>query len=224
MLSHLKRGSPDPRDRDMEVESLDTMLLRTKQEIDVCRAALASRKTVPSPPDDPQDFHLSNWDLLTPSPSFTTDDLLMPNQIASECPTLPLSKTQTLELIEYFRFEAECFYPFISFDCLTSLVATVFDSTCDTPDLITTTATKDWGNRHDSRNLDMLRLLLACSIASKMKRETETSHQMMSMASRQLTIRLDGPKFDVKDIAIATLLVSFQPEILSLLHLLTDVH
>ena len=65
------------------------------------------------------------------------------------------------------------------------------------------------GDRLESHNVDLLRLLLIYIIASKMKRETRISCYTMSIASEELTIKLNRLKFDTKDIAIATLLVSF---------------
>lgn len=115
---------------------------------------------------------------------------------------------ETLELIEYFRFEADRFYPFIPFDSLTLLTETVIGSRSAGHDLRGMTDTKDWSDDVDSRNLDLLRLVLACAVVSKTKEETEISRHLMSIAGENVTTKLDGPNFDAKDITILTLIVS----------------
>ena len=121
----------------------------------------------------------------------------------------PLSKIQNFELLEYFRFEVEYFYPFIPFDCLASLAGIVLDSSSKAPDLFTGAQTEDWGDMSDCRNLDLFSLLLACALASKRNRETKTSRELMVTVCGSLNNKMNGPKFDLKDIAIATFLVSF---------------
>ena len=203
---------------------LEALLLQTAQRIDTCRigaqvgpltgrvrsGVLAGQETVGIRPSV---SHLPTWNSFTLPLSFTTDKFVIPNLITPEKALFPFSKTQTFELIEYFRFEAECFYPFIPLDCLASLACTVIDSPCSALD-IAGTETRDWGDMLDSRNLDLLRLLLGCAIMSKMNRETEISSDMISIASKKLTTKVNGPKFDTKDIAITTLLVSSLPDIL----------
>ena len=77
------------------------------------------------------------------------------------------------------------------------------------PDPITGTETEDWGNIFNTRNLDLLKLLLACPTVAKIKGETDISRQMMSTATKKLNAKINRPEFDAKDVAIATLLVSY---------------
>jgi hypothetical protein len=211
---------------------LDALLLQTLQRIDACRSAaqvgplagqarssvVAGQQTLEIRSSVSQNFHLPTWDSLTLPLSFTTDKFFLPNQITSEKTLFPFSKAQIFELIEYFRFEAECFYPFIPLDCLASLACTVIDSPCGALDIITGTETTDWGDTLDSRNLDLLRVLLGCAIVSRINKETGISSDMISVASKKLTAKMNEPKFDTKDIAIITLLVSFPPVILKSLY------
>lgn len=125
-----------------------------------------------------------------------------------QTPPLTFSKDQALELIEYFRFEAECFYPFVPFESMTSLADTLLGSADGAPDHTADIESDNWDDMFDSRNADMLKVLLACAIVSKSKRETEASRRIMSTVLEKLTTKSCGPNLDVKDIAIATLLVS----------------
>ena len=112
-------------------------------------------------------------------------------------------------MLEYFRFELEYFYPFIPFDCLASPAGIVFGSSNKAPDLFTGAQIEDWADVFDCRNLDLFSLLLACALASKKNRDTETSRELMATVCGSLNNKMNGPRFDLKDIAIATFLVSF---------------
>ena len=102
----------------------------------------------------------------------------------------------------------ESLYPFIQLDCLTTLADVLLNSKITTSDPNMNVQTEEWGDTFDSRNLDLLRLLLACALASKLNRECEASHDMANIVREKLSIKMRGPEFDLKDIAIATLLVS----------------
>ncbi|KAE9382208.1 hypothetical protein N431DRAFT_322696 [Stipitochalara longipes BDJ] len=204
VLEHMRGSSQDPQIHDMVP---DTLLLQTIQKISNCRAALYDKRTSRLPPDDENDCQLLEWDSPTTSRSFTPGEPLISNHITSAfTPPFPLSKNEALELIDNFRFEAECFYPFIPIDSLISLAESVIDCHDSSPDLITNIQSEDWGDTLDGRNVDMLRLFLACALASRSTKETETSRRLMSMVSEKLTSRLDRPKIDAKDTAIAALL------------------
>jgi hypothetical protein len=191
---------------------LNTLLLQTTKRIDAYRVAILTKDTPQLQAKDVLDSQLPTWDLLTTLPSFTPDELLVPNPITPEyTDPFPFTKNQAFELIEYFRFEVECFYPFIPFDSMISLAGAVIGSPNGAPDFITNTGSEDWCDMVDSRNLDMLRLILACALAAKSKKETETSCRLISIISKKLTMKLNGPEFDATDIAIATLLVSSFP-------------
>jgi hypothetical protein len=149
-------------------------------------------------------------DLFSPSLSATVGKVEMAKNFKPGILSFPFTNTEVRDLIDHFRFEAECFYPFIPFDSLTSLAAAI-DGQGAIPNRSTSPASKEWDDKFDSRNLDLLRLVLACAIVSKSNRETEISRHMMSAASGHLAIKLNGLglEFDTKDIVISALLVSF---------------
>lgn len=138
-----------------------------------------------------------------------TSDIPQAIQLQARIAPLPLSKIQTFELLDYFRDEVESIYSFIQLDCLTSLADVLLDSSTTTSDPSMNMKTEEWGDIFDSRNLDLLRLLLACALTSKLNRECEVSHEMTNIVRERLSIKMRGSEFDLKDIAIATLLVSF---------------
>lgn len=194
---------------------LDALLLQTTKRIDAYRAADSTKDTPQSQVNDVPDSQLLTWDVLTTSPSFTSDELLVPNPITPEyTDPFPFTKNQAFELIKYFRFEAECFYPFIPFDSMTALAGAVIDCPNGAPAFVADTGSEDWCDMADNRNLDMLRILLACALAAKSKKETETACRLVSTVSEKFTTNLNGPEFDAKDIAIATLIVSSSPNII----------
>jgi hypothetical protein len=209
VLQHMKAPGHQHNTHDTE---LDTMLLDAAQTVETCRVALLDRGTEDPQLEDVSDSQLLTWDLPTMSPSLTpslTPNELLPNQPTPECsPLFPLSKDEAFELIENFLFEAEYFYPFIPFDSLTSLVDSVIDSSDGPPDFITGTASEDRGDVFDNRSVEMLRLLLASAIVSRLKNETETSARMVSAVAEKLATRSNATPIDAKDIAIATMLVS----------------
>jgi len=153
----------------------------------------------------------SPCDITSPQRSVsesTINDITHAIQSDVQNAPLPLSKLQTFELLEYFRLEVESLYPFIQLDCLTTLADVLLNSKITTSDPNMNVQTEEWGDTFDSRNLDLLRLLLACALASKLNRECEASHDMANIVREKLSIKMRGPEFDLKDIAIATLLVS----------------
>ncbi|KIN06826.1 hypothetical protein OIDMADRAFT_174002 [Oidiodendron maius Zn] len=205
-LKHMGEPTQDPKAYDRE---LDSLLVQAVQNINACRVGAQvrspSRSTTPIvdvsteptqlKPGEPHYFHDPTWDsaewgTLGSSKNRTTEYTVFP---------LPYSKAQALELIEHFRFETERFYPFIPLDCLASLAGSATD-------FITHTETEGWGDLLDIRNLDMLRLVLGCSTASKMNRETKVTSRITSIAFENLITKMNGHNIDAKDIAIATLL------------------
>lgn len=167
----------------------------------------AGNETAQLRPYASDDTHLSPRASLLSS---TTNDVFTPNRMTSQHAPFALSKIQTFELIEYFRFEVEALYPFVPFDRLTSIAGAFLDSPGTAPDPVPGTPTEEWGNMSDSRNLDLLSLLLACALASKTHRETEISRKMRTIVCENLASKINESKFDLKDVAIATLLVSTQ--------------
>lgn len=138
-----------------------------------------------------------------------TNDIHPTTQSQAQIAPLPLSKIQTFELLDYFRDEVESIYSFIQLDCLTSLADVLLDSSSTMSDSSMNVQTEEWGDTFDGRNLDLLMLLLACALTSKLNRECEVSHEMTNIVREKLSIKMRGSEFDLKDIAVATLLVSF---------------
>lgn len=138
-----------------------------------------------------------------------TNDIHQTTQSRAQIAPLPLSKIQTFELLDYFRYEVESIYSFIQLDCLTSLADVLLDSSTTTSDSSMNMQTEEWGDTFDGRNLDLLMLLLACALTSKQNKECEVSHEMTNIVREKLSIKMKGSEFDLKDIAVATLLVSF---------------
>ncbi|CZR61879.1 uncharacterized protein PAC_11776 [Phialocephala subalpina] len=204
-LRHIEASSQDP-DIDVVVDveahddELDAILIQAASEIETClsgtgketRPLKVGSEILPDP--------------FTPPSSFAVDDILTPSHITSIPTIFPFSRMETCELIEYFRFEGERFYPFIQFDSLLVLAGTIIDPSVNTFDPAIGTGTTEWDDKLDDRNLDLLWLVVACALASKVNRETEVSRNLLSIASERLTTKMSGPTFDVKDIAIATLL------------------
>jgi hypothetical protein len=226
VLKHIKESTHD--DSEASYAELDELLLQAVEQINTCR--VASQSTSPSGQPEPRKKPVSSTAVINEIPleqpciafeinpsqpasflSFTTNPSSIPGQKKSPFANFPLLKTETLELLEYFRVEVECLYPFILFDHLTSLAAALFDLPEALPDPITDAPSEDWGNMSDSRNLDLLGVLLACALASKENRETQISCRMVAAVCKNLTIKVNGPiKYDLKDIAITALLVSPQ--------------
>jgi hypothetical protein len=209
LLRRMRESSQHDQADDTE---LDALLLQTTKRIDAYRVAVSPKDSPQLQANNVPDPQLLTWDLRTMSPSFTPGELLVPNPTTPEyTDPFPFTKNQAFELIEYFRFEVECFYPFIPFESMTSLAGAVTDPPTGAPAFITDTGSEDWCDMTDSRNLDMLRIILACALAAKSKKETETSCRLISIVSDKLTMKLNGPELDTKDIAVATLLVSASP-------------
>ncbi|OBT53965.1 hypothetical protein VE04_05796 [Pseudogymnoascus sp. 24MN13] len=135
-----------------------------------------------------------------------TNDIHQTTQSQAQIALLPLSKIQTFELLDYFRYEVESIYSFIQLDCLTSLADVLLDSSTTTSDSSMNMQTEEWGDTFDGRNLDLLMLLLACALTSKLNRECEVSHEMTNIVREKLSIKMRGSEFDLKDIAVTTLL------------------
>jgi hypothetical protein len=70
--------------------------------------------------------------------------------------------------------------------------------------------TVTWDNLDDKRNVGFLKLLLACALASKENFEEDPSRNFVSEVEDENAKRLRCVEVDVKDIAIATMLVSFE--------------
>lgn len=204
---------------------LQELLRQTAQQIETCKTGPqfhpqinATRPNMPAEAvlgiDEvrtPQPQLASTCDITSPQRSVsesTTNDITHAIQLDAQNALLPLSKSQTFELLEYFRDEVESLYPFIQLDCLMSLADVLLNSEIATSDPNMNMQTEEWGDTFDSRNLDLLRLLLACALASKLNRECEASREMTNTVREKLSIKMRGPEFDLKDIAIATLLVS----------------
>jgi hypothetical protein len=207
VLQHMRRTSPNDQTRDT---GLHALLLQTAQKVDTCQATLGGKDTPLQRPDGGgSDSQLLMLDLPTASPSFTPDELLVFDESTPEStPSIPFSGDQALELIEYFRFETDCFYPFIPFDNLTLLASIVMEPVNGTHNFGLSAESENWDDMVDNRNTDMLKIVLACALASRLKKETEDSRSMMCSVSEKLTIKLSRPSFDTKDIALAALLVS----------------
>lgn len=169
--------------------------------VDTCRLILPRNGGTQLSPEISQ-ISRPQWELLSTS---VVDETL----VSSINKPLPFSKAQVFEFIEHFRCEVDCFYPFIPFDSLTSLTDAVIDRPGIAQDPETRIKTEDWDDALDSRNLDLLRLTLACAVVAKTKIETEASRHLMSSASENITTKWAGLNFDSKDVAIAALIVSF---------------
>lgn len=220
-LEHVKLcGRPEASD-----VGLQDPLRQTAQQIETCKTSSQFHSdTNATRPNMPEEAVLridevrtallqltSPFDNASPQRSVAesiTNDIPHVIQSDAQNAPLPLSKIQRFELLEYFRDEAESLYPFIQLDCLRSL-ADKLNSTTTTSDPNMNMRTEEWGDTSDSRNLDLLRLLLACALASKLHRECEVSREMTNIVRERLSIKMRGSEFDLKDIAIATLLVSF---------------
>jgi hypothetical protein len=89
----------------------------------------------------------------------------------------PLSRNEALGAINSFRDEVNTLYPFVDLAALSSLVDTVYSSA--PMQTVRDRRTAEWNDIEDGRNLDLLRLIIACALAAKSKEENDLSHDLM---------------------------------------------
>lgn len=121
---------------------------------------------------------------------------------------MPISRDGAVDLIEYFSFEVESFYPFVSLEALTSLAEQLPECPGDPINLASSVPNPEWSHQLDDRNIDMLKVFLGCAMASKTKGPSEVSRQLTHSASEELSVKFHEQDFDFRDIARTVLLVS----------------
>jgi hypothetical protein len=118
-----------------------------------------------------------------------------------------LSKAHAFELVNDFQEEAEALYPFIDLQETKELVENLSHRKTSPQEANRDSQTDSWNNVDDTRNRDLLRLILACTLVANEKKKTEMSQNLMSTVEAHSFSRLRMPKIDFKDSAIATMLV-----------------
>jgi hypothetical protein len=127
-------------------------------------------------------------------------------QLGYQYPLSPLSRNEAIGAIAGFREEVNTLYPFIDLVELSSLLDTIYSSVPLQKPMGTRTV--GWSDVHDSRNLDLLKLIIACALAAQSKEENDLSHDLMKTVEEESIRRMNGPDVDMKDLAIAAMLVS----------------
>ena len=151
--------------------------------------------------------HVDDMDFLdSPSQSLSFYSDAVSDQ--SNLCGLRLSKAHALELINDFQEEAEALYPFINLQEMKDLVENLSHRKISPQKAVRDSQTDGWNDLDDTRNRDLLRLILACTLVAKEKKKTEMSQNLMSTAEAHSFSRLRMPKIDFKDLAVATMLVS----------------
>jgi hypothetical protein len=120
---------------------------------------------------------------------------------------LPLSKIQAFDLLGDFQDEAATLYSFVPYKTLSTFAAFLFETSVSIPDFNSENHTEDWEDIYDSRTFDLLKLTLSCAIASKRNKENEFSKKTTRTILGKLSSKTNDSAFDLKDVAIATLLV-----------------
>ncbi len=110
--------------------------------------------------------------------------------------------------MEDFLEELETLHPFINVQELMTLLDQVYDYSLPPQKPCKDTQTAGWDDREDSRNLHLLRLIIACALATKGKQDKELSRDLMNVVEENNFRRMRGLDANMKDLAIATMLVS----------------
>jgi hypothetical protein len=72
------------------------------------------------------------------------------------------------------------------------------------------TKTKTWDDLNDGRNVGFLKLLIACALTSKQNLTNDPGRDFVTAVEEENSKRLRCVEIDAKDVAIATMLVSFE--------------
>ncbi len=119
----------------------------------------------------------------------------------------PLSRDEAMEVIDGFREEIDTLYPFIN---LAELMILLDANYCSIqPQNQADMQTTGWSDMDDSRNLDFLKLIIACGLAARGMKENDISRELMIKVEEKYLRRINCIDVDMKDLAIATMLVRF---------------
>jgi hypothetical protein len=121
----------------------------------------------------------------------------------------PLSRVEAIDLLEALREDIETLYPFLDLQEIKTLVDIVYN--CDGQPRYpeSNIQTARWDDLDDRRNVDFLKILLACALSTRKKMENDPSQRFISTAEENYFRRLRFLDVDVKEVAIATILVRF---------------
>jgi hypothetical protein len=122
----------------------------------------------------------------------------------------PLSKAQAFELLESFREDVEILYEFIDLQEMRRLLDRLYDCNERQEMNMNDTKTNTWDDLNDGRNVGFLKLLIACALTSKRNLANDPSRGFLMGVEEENSKRLRRVEIDVKDIAIAAMLVSFE--------------
>lgn len=140
------------------------------------------------------------------SPPLSYNDNLQP---AFRNVLWPLSKAEASALMDDFREELETLHPFINLEEMRTLLDQVYDYSLPPQKPGKDIRTVGWDDKEDSRNVHLLRLIIACALATRSKQDKELSRDLMNVVEESNFRRMRGMDADMKDLAIATMLVCF---------------
>lgn len=121
----------------------------------------------------------------------------------------PLSKFQAVSLISDFRDEILTTYTFVDLGEISELLDQLYNDQYYT----STNAERanptqmQWNNLNDVRNIDFLKVVLACSMVAKEKHETLLSRDFTDQVESESCKHLRFASIEVKDVAIMAMLV-----------------
>jgi hypothetical protein len=138
------------------------------------------------------------------SPSCTV--YLTTEQSSFQHPLWPLSRNEAFDMVDGLREEVETLYPFVDLTELTELLNALYSPVLSQK--LTRTQISGWSDMDDSRNIGLLKLITACSITTRGKEESDRGRELMKTVEEENMRRMSGLDVDMKDLAIATMLVS----------------
>ena len=113
-------------------------------------------------------------------------------------------------MLESFREDVEILYEFIDLRDMRRLLDRLYDCNEQQGSNRSDTKTNTWDDLNDGRNVGFLKLLIACALTSKRNLANDPSRGFVMGVEEENSKRLRYVEIDVKDIAIATMLVSIE--------------
>jgi hypothetical protein len=113
-------------------------------------------------------------------------------------------------LLESFREDVEILYEFIDLRDMRRLLDRLYDCNEQQESNRSDTKNNTWDDLNDGRNVGFLKLLIACALTSKRNLADDPGRGFVMGVEEENSKRLRYVEIDVKDIAIATMLVSIE--------------
>ena len=121
----------------------------------------------------------------------------------------PLSREQAKDLLETLSEDIDTLYPFIDLQEMKALVDICFDNYGQLWNSESNIQTARWDGLDDGRNLDLLKSLLICTLSTERNLDGDPSVGFLSAVEKNHCERVQMVDVDIKDVAIATILVRF---------------